>query len=93
MLETAFLVAFCFVLGWKRCFWFLFICWGGGDVVSDCFWFVGRGETVFLDFRGVSWEEKHGFLFEIFYCNGLLNNAKVSIITCFISSAFSSDSK
>ena len=45
----------------KQRFLSLFVCWGGGDVVSDCFWFVGRGETVFLDFRGVSWEEKHGF--------------------------------
>lgn len=61
VLETAFLVTFCFVWSWKRCFWLLFICWGGGEVVSDCFWFVGRGETVFLDSRGVSWEEKHGF--------------------------------
>ena len=34
---TAFLVAFCFVWSWKRCFWlFLFVGEGGG-VVSDCF--------------------------------------------------------
>ena len=52
---------FLFRLELETMFWLLFICWGDGDVVSDCFWFVGRGETVFLGSRWMSWEERHGF--------------------------------
>ena len=46
----------------KQRFLSLFVSLGAGKDVSCCFWFVGKGETVFLGSHEVSWEGKHGFL-------------------------------